>query len=296
MVVNDVIVIGAGIAGISATVQLKRYGFNPLLVERNEIGGLILNANLIENYPGLPAGINGIEFKNLLLKHLEKYEINVCFENVMNVRLEKKIYLVETDKNFYKSKFIVIASGTKPVKLFIKGKEFPKTIYEVYPLRNEIDKNIIIIGGGDAAFDYAVNLCKNNNIFLLNKNSDYNCINSLWKSFLSCTRINYFSETEVESVENQAENIIIFCYDKKNNNKFDLVADYMVAAVGREPNNDFLSENLKMSLSEIEDETIFFAGDVRNGIYRQASISAGDGIKTAMKIAELYKTKTKFGQ
>jgi thioredoxin reductase (NADPH) len=68
---NDVAVVGAGPAGISAAIYLKRAGFEPLVIERDEVGGLLLNANLVENYPGFSPGISG---ENLVKQFTEQFE------------------------------------------------------------------------------------------------------------------------------------------------------------------------------------------------------------------------------
>ena len=63
--VEGVTIIGAGPAGIAAAIQLKRYGITPLLLEKNMLGGLLRNANLVENYPGFPVGISGLHLTSL---------------------------------------------------------------------------------------------------------------------------------------------------------------------------------------------------------------------------------------
>ena len=73
----DVVVVGAGPAGISASIQLKRSGIEPLLLEKDETGGLLLNANLVENYPGFPDGVSGEILAEIFSKHLKKVGVEL---------------------------------------------------------------------------------------------------------------------------------------------------------------------------------------------------------------------------
>ena len=76
------IIIGAGPAGLGTAIQLKRYGISPLVLERESIGGLLRNANLVENYPGFPAGIPGVELVQLLKKHARASGVEVILAEV----------------------------------------------------------------------------------------------------------------------------------------------------------------------------------------------------------------------
>jgi len=107
----EVAIIGAGPAGIAAAVQLKRYGIEPLVFEKGRIGGLLWNANLVENYPGFPEGISGPELVGKLEAQLRKASIDVIYEEV--VRLEEGFGL-KTEGGSYTADIVVVASGTEP--------------------------------------------------------------------------------------------------------------------------------------------------------------------------------------
>jgi len=101
--IKDVVIIGAGPAGISAAIQLKRYGIEPTLLEKEEIGGLLKNANLVENYPGFPNGVPGPELVKLFKKQLENAQIKVHFEKVLKLKLLSLFLKKESMKNNIKS-------------------------------------------------------------------------------------------------------------------------------------------------------------------------------------------------
>lgn len=280
--VYDVIIIGAGPAGIAAAIQLKRYGINFLLLEKGSIGGLLKNASLVENYPGFPKGITGLKLINLFKKHLSELGIEIKEENVLELDYKNKTYSVQTDKNIYLSKYLIIASGTKPKKFEAKCSSTVKIYYDVYKLFNLKKKEIAIIGGSDAAFDYAVSLSKNgNNISILHRSSKPVCIPVLLNKVLLKKNISYFCNLKIENVHKEKNKILVVC----NNEKI-FEVDYLIAAIGREPQVDFIKKEKMKKLRQVTDKTLFFIGDVKNKIFRQATISIGAGIQTAMKISK----------
>ena len=150
------VIIGAGPAGLSTAIQLKRYDIEPTLLEKEEIGGLLRNANLVENYPGFPSGVPGPELVKLFKKQLENAQIKVYFEKVLELDYKNGLFSIKTNQKKITCRIVVIASGTKPRKL--SNLDLPTEIenhifYEIYPLTQVTNKKIAIIGAGDAAFD-----------------------------------------------------------------------------------------------------------------------------------------------
>lgn len=328
MDINEVVIIGAGPAGIAAAIQLSRYNIKPVLLEKNEIGGLLKNASLVENYPGFSDGISGIELVGLFKKHLINAGVEVDFEEVKNVDYDNDLFFIETNKRTIKSKFLIIASGTEPEKLsdiVISEECNDKIFYEPYPeLMDVKDKKIIIIGAGDAAFDYAINLSKHNRILILNRSNKLKCLPILWERCVQNKNISYRENIKVKEIDHIRDGLILKCCGDENE---EIYADFLIAAIGRKPDLKFLSDNLKknygpdilvtsnknskmgsgvgakplhisnpLPLREggrgigvenhvlYDKNLLFIIGDVNNNIYRQTAICAGDGIKAAMQI------------
>ena len=287
MKVEQVIIIGAGPAGLATAIQLKRYGVQPVLFERAELGGLLLNANLVENYPGFPGGISGPELVDLFLRQAQSLNIRVTREAVLNVTYARGIFSAETERTQYGSKILVVATGTKP--LHLKGLVIPdelagRVYYEVYPLLHLEGQCVAIVGSGDAAFDYALNLGKKNQVLILNRGPQPKCLPLLWERSKNTSSITYHDNILICGIRGNPEGgLSLDCQGGKGEIQFQV--DYLLGATGREAQLDCLSEAFRRQEARlVNDGVLYLIGDVKNGIYRQTSIAVGEGVMAAMKI------------
>ena len=278
--ITDVIIIGAGPAGIACAIQLKRYNIKAVVLEKDKIGGLLINANLVENYPGFPNGISGIKLVQLIEKQSQINKLDIKYETAQSVEYDKSFSRIQTNKNLYQSKYLVIASGTKPIIPIIPiihDNIKTKVFCDIYKLGQIKNKNIAIIGSGDCAFDYALNLCGNNKVTILNRRSRIKALPILQDRVSKIRNINYFDDITVKQIESKNDKIILLCIPNIITNYF----DYILLAIGREPTLDFISKDI------LTKHNVFRIGDVKNEQFRQISIATGDGTFTAMKIRNL---------
>ncbi len=292
MSANDVIIIGAGPAGIAAAIQLKRSGLNPVVFEKKKIGGLLNNANLVENYPGFPGGITGPDLAALFKEQLESFEIEIIYEQIKSLDYNNELFTARTESKEMQSKAAIIASGTRPKRsndLKISDRIKSKIYYDVSNLLEANGKTITIIGAGDAAFDYALNLAKKNNVIILNRGKNIECLPLLYDRIKEAKSIKYQAQTQVLKItEFSGNRLILKC--RKNNEDVDIISDCVILAIGREVQFDFMTENLKERRGELEKEGLFhFIGDVNGRIYRQTAIAVGEGILAAMKIERKHR-------
>ena len=277
---EEVVIIGAGPAGMTAAIQLKRYGIPFILLEKERIGGLLWNANLVENYPGFPAGVSGPKLVGLIEKQMERVGVEVTFDPVVRLRYNKAGFRIETLQTEYHARYVIVASGTKPLPfpLAVPMKVQNLVFSDVCRLSGKANKQIVIIGGGDAAFDYALNLTKNrNSVTILNRGRDVKCLRLLWERAMADSAIAYRAETPVSSVEFDET---VGRLKVRTEAGESLNADYLLFAIGRIPQVSFLPDEI---LSNRLD-SVYFVGDVKNGRFRQAAIAAGDGLRAAMEI------------
>ncbi len=158
----DCIVIGAGIAGTTASIYLKRAGLKILLLEKKAIGGQIINTSEIENYPTI-LSTDGFTFSNHLKKQLENLNIQIQYEEVIDIK-NNEIKEVITNKNTYFTKNIIIATGRIPRKLQIehadqllgKGISYCATC-DGFFYKN---KDVAVLGGGNSSLEAAIYLSR----------------------------------------------------------------------------------------------------------------------------------------
>ncbi|NJE84378.1 NAD(P)/FAD-dependent oxidoreductase [Thermococcus sp. CX2] len=256
-------IIGAGIGGIATAVQLKRYGIGSVIFERDRIGGLIRNAYSVENTMFFPDGIKGEKVVEILEEYVKKYDLKILYEEVKAVRKTGELFEVETDKGTYRFKYLVVATGTRPRKLPFEG-----IIYHVAEVPRRHYGRVLIIGGGDVAFDYAMTMSEMSDEVIILMRSEPKALPYLQKLVSERPNITTL-RGQLREIE-RGEKLLA------KTSAGDFEVDLVLGAIGRVPNVELVEE--------IEDDNLFLVGDVKNGIYRQTALSIADGIKTAMII------------
>ena len=293
MGVRDVVIIGAGPAGIATAIQLKRHGIEPVILERREIGGLLKNANLVENYPGFPDGISGPGLIELFERQLAEAGATISLERVLELEPAGSVFSVKTNRRELRSSMVVIASGTKPKRTpdvrIARGID-DRVLCEVHPIRGVKNKKVAIIGAGDAAFDYALGLSKENEVVILNRSAEEKCIPLLKERCVNVERISYLTNLCVGEVTGELGRLVLSCLNGEGQKESQISADYVVIAAGRESCLDFLDAKLKRSLADLRERgKLYLVGDVKNEMYRQTAICVGDGVKAAMQICRMIR-------
>lgn len=279
----QVIIIGGGPAGMITAIQLQRYGITPALFEPHRLGGLLWNANLVENYPGFPQGISGPELAARFRKHYESLGLRVTPELVEELDFEGGNFMVRTPENLFSARVVVIASGTRPHPFptgLIAPEAQSRVFYEVVPLLEVKGKEIAIIGAGDAAFDYALNLSANNHVVILNRGEEVKALPLLVTRVQQNENIRYIPNTLIRHVTLDGKQLLL---QASHGDEFR--ADYLIGAIGRSENCPEFGDRLKAEETRlVELGRLYYIGDIRNGIFRQTAIATGDGLKAAMQI------------
>jgi thioredoxin reductase len=273
---------------MACAIQLKRMGMDPLVIEKNQPGGMLPNANLIENYPGFPGGINGPQLAGRMIDQFNAFNIEVIKDEIHQVSYDKGVFTVKSKKEEYNCTRLVIATGTNylvpaycPVILIEKG----SIHFDIMGLRQVTGKTIGIIGAGDAAFDYSLTLVENgNDVFIFNRGNCIKALKVLTEKVFINNRIKYLENYSLKSLELIDYKTLSAIFNSASGiSSYSL--DYLIFATGRIPGDSFLRESLKGKLPGLVNEhRLFLAGDVINGNCRQVSVAVGDGVKAAMEI------------
>ena len=295
MSLSNVLIVGAGPAGMTAALQLKRYGIECTLYEKTRLGGLLNNANLVENYPGFPGGIPGPALVALFEQQLQAVGAGVTHAEVLSLDYSEGKFQLTTQTGEHEAAIAVVASGTRPrrfTQLDIPEAVQSRVHYEIYPLLQLEGKRIAIVGAGDAAFDYALNLGKKNDVTILNRSETVKCLPLLWERTQAAQGIHYYSNTAVLAVLEHPQGGLLVAHTSTQGDAL-LEVDYLIGALGREACLDFISPRLLAQVDELHKRgMLYFIGDVKNELYRQTAIAVGDGILAAMKIFETLRNRS----
>jgi thioredoxin reductase (NADPH) len=286
MAVLDVVIIGAGPAGAAAAVQLRRSGVDFTIFEKKRTGGLLWHANLIENYPGFPRGIRGPDLVRLIEKQLQNLGVKVEKNAVLEVCYQKGFFLIKTSVGNVRSRVLVVATGTLPCRTperLISSEAAGRVHYEVSRLARRKNLKFAILGGGDAAFDYALNLAHRNKVALIQQSRVPKCLPLLRRRAENHPRISCLNNTRLEAVRRAKKGLSLDL--TREGRKITIEVSDLLVAIGRKPSLDIFDQSLKSQATELRTAgRLYLIGDVNNGLLRQAAIAVGDGIKAAMEI------------
>lgn len=162
--IYDVIIIGGGIAGVTAAIYLKMAGLNIAIIEKELIGGKLNYINRINNFPGY-LSIEGEKLAENTLKQLENLHIKIIYEKATKAENNNKLYQIYTTGKVYVSRYLIIATGSTPKK--IKG--LKASYCEICEGHLYKGKSVAVIGGGDSSFScslYLSKICKSVTILI----------------------------------------------------------------------------------------------------------------------------------
>jgi len=296
----SVAVVGAGPSGIACALQLEKYGVDFVVFEKAKPGGLLCEASLVTNYPGYPGGISGRELSGLMSDQLNQSGAEVIVEEVVDVRLDGRKFLIETSKGKYLAQRLVVASGTVPKSL--NGIEIDRSSggccphYKVRELDGVSGGRVAIVGGGDVAFDYAMTLvCRGVSVTILVRGGRPKCNRELLvKVEEKSDLIQVITGASVRRVSCKEGSCTVTYLAGENHHQLEV--DHLLCAIGRSPALGFLGESVRSRLEElIKEERLFLIGDVSGGHFRQTAIAVGDGVRVGMKLGILLGSQGEAG-
>lgn len=298
----DIIIIGAGPAGMTAALYAKQARKNILLLEKEVYGGQILKANNVKNYPGFKE-ISGYDFANNLYTQLTELNVEIKFEEVIQIKSNKNFKEVTTKKGNYLSKSIIIASGAKNRKLNLnnedkligKGISYCTTCDGMF-FKNKV---VAVYGGGNSAIDGAIylsDICKK--VYLIYRQKDFKPSGDNIDKLKNTGNIECIFNTNIIDLigEFKLESIKLKTNDEENI----LNVDGLFIEIGYIPVseicNNLVNTNSKGYIIANEDcmtniEGIFVAGDIRTKDVRQLTTACSDGTVAALNACKFIAKK-----
>ena len=292
----DVVIIGGGPAGLTAGIYTARARLRSLLIEKAIAGGLIVNAGLVENYPGFPQGISGLELTDAMNQQAVKFGMETLLAEVTGLELKGEQKIVKTTEGDIVAKAVIIASGSGRIKLDVPGEEeFTGrgvaycAICDAYFYR---DLPVVVVGGGNAAINEALDLSKfAAKVTVIHRRQELRATRILQEKAFAEPKIEFLWNTVVEAIEGEDVVKRLRLHNVLTGEKSAMDISGIFVAIGFKPNTDYLKGVLSLDANgaiitnekmETEVPGIFAAGDIRSGSIRQVVAGAGDGAVAAI--------------
>jgi thioredoxin reductase (NADPH) len=287
----DVIVVGGGTAGLNTAIMCATRHLKVLVLERDKIGGLLATLypnKTIPNYPGFPNGIVAIELVRNWLQHLRSAGVIVRQETVLDVA---KDLTIATNKKKYRSRVVVIATGTKPRRLGILNESrFSKGGKGVYYFTSHpeefVGKKVLVVGGGDTAIDAALELLNlADEITVVHRREGFRAFDENVEKVRKSGMVDFLLRGQLIAIKgrHRVEKVVI----RQDGKKLEKSVDAVIIAIGLVPNNEIL-KNLGLKTDKrgfiLTDgcqrtnvEGIFAVGDITYVGLRLITVAAAHG-------------------
>ena len=295
----DIIIIGAGPAGLTAALYALRANKKILILEAKTYGGQIVAAHKIENYPAIE-NISGVDFADNLYKQVEKLGAEIKYETVLKINEERCVF---TDKNTYQAKAIIIATGAKNRRLGLleEQKFVGKGLSYCASCDGNFykDKDVAVIGGGNTALEdalYLANIARK--VYLIHRRDVFRGEEAYYKKLKELDNVSFMLNSNCVKI-NGDEKIESITIKDKNENLSELKIDGLFIAVGQEPSNEIFADVIDVDdkgyIIAHDDvctskDKIYVAGDARVKTLRQLTTAVADGsLAAVMAIKEISK-------
>lgn len=286
---KDLIIIGAGPAGVAAANYARARGMNVAIFEKNKIGGLISLTTKVSHYPGLDENESGESFGKKLFDQLKENGTEIIFEKVIKLELNEDIKIVKTEKGTYKCKSIIIATGSDPKNISLEktsGIEIKPNAYE--KLEEAKEKEVFVLGGSDGACKEAITLSKYaKKVHIVQIQDDLLTIDEFKKQIVDNNKFEIHLSSELKKVETENGKITKVIIKNNSNNTEEIFEnnEYLVFAyIGQTPNNELIKDELELENGFIKSENtktkiegVFSCGDINVKEIRQISTAVSEG-------------------
>ncbi len=292
----DVIIIGGGPAGLTAGLYSARDRLSSLLIEKGIIGGKITEAERVDNYPGFPEGISGLELTRLMHEQATKYSLESIFAEVTSIEIDGEQKVIKTTDGDFVARAVIVAGGSDRVKLGIPGeKEFTgKGVSYCATCDGPFftDKPVAVIGGGNAAIYEALHLTKfASKVTVLHRRDQLRAFAIVQEKAFAEPKIEFLLNTVIEAIEGKdfVQKLKLQQVITGEESFLEVAGVFM--AVGLKPNTEYLADILLLDEQgriivdagmQTKIPGIFAAGDLRSGSIQQTIAAAGDGATAAM--------------
>lgn len=298
---EEIVILGAGPAGLAAAIYAARANHTPLLITGQDIGGQVATTNLVENYPGFSQGIAGPELAQVMQDQAAKFGARVEYDSILKVDLGTRPFRLTGDMGEYRAHALIVATGASATKLGVPGERELTGRGVSYCATCDgyffQGKDIVVVGGGDSALEEALFLTKfASRVTILHRRDTLRASAILQKRAHENPRIQFVWNTVVTRVMGTSKVEALCTQDVQTGEERILPTRGVFIYIGHKPNTALFQGQLEMDghgylLTDkwlhTDVEGVFAAGEVTDPHFRQVITSAGMGAAAAME-AEKY--------
>lgn len=298
---HNLIIIGAGPAGLTAGVYAGRALLEPVILVGPSLGGQAAATSEMENYPGFPQGVEGMALTQLMAEQAERFGAHIMYEQVTSVDLGQYPFVVQTDGPEFKAKSLIICTGTSPRKLGVPGESRLTGHGVSYCATCDAffyrGKRIVVVGGGDSAIDESLYLTRFvSDITIIHRRDQLRASPILQERARSNDKIHFVWDTVVDEIVGEEKVNAVKVHNVKTNEESTLTTEGVFVYTGLIPNTGLFRGQLELNpegyiVTDKRQHTsvpgVFAAGDVQDPWYRQTVVAAGAGAAAAIE-AERY--------
>ncbi|HEX9643334.1 MAG TPA: thioredoxin-disulfide reductase [Acidimicrobiia bacterium] len=294
--VEKVLIIGSGPAGLTAAVYAARADLAPVMIEGFDRGGQLMLTTDVENYPGFPDGIMGPELMEQFRKQAERFGTRIVTSDVTRVDFSERPFRAWVDGSEYQAEAVIISTGASARWLGVPGEAALRgfgvsacATCDGFFFR---DRRIAVAGGGDSAMEEALFLTKfASRVTIIHRRDEFRASKIMTHRALEHPKIDVIWNTVIDEVVGDGSVTSLRLRDVLTGETSDLAVDGLFVAIGHTPNTDIFKGQLELddagyilangnTMTSVEG--VFAAGDVVDKVYRQAITAAGMGCSAAI--------------
>lgn len=300
---HDVIIVGAGPAALSAAIYTTREDIDTLLFERGVPGGLAAVTDMIDNYPGFPEGVAGLELSDRLRQQAERFGAVIELGEVSKIHDEGKWKRLETTSGDMLARVVLIATGSDYKKIGVPGEVeyYARGVHYCATCDGAFyrDKKLVVVGGGNSAFQEAIFLTRfATHIDLLVRSTvkASDVLQREMQKYVDAGKVTVHTGTVTDEILGEDNKVTkVVGTTTETGQKVIFETDGVFVFVGLNPNSGFVKDTVeldKIGLIKTDGKLqtsvpgIFAAGDIRSGATMQIASAAGEGSTAALMIRE----------
>ncbi len=297
----DLVIIGGGPAGMTAGIYAARARLNVILIEKLVPGGQILVTDWIENYPGFPEGLTGVDLTQKIQQQAERFGLKIESDEVTALDLSQPVKKIVLGDKTITTHALIIATGASPSRLGVPGEEkfYGKGLSTCATCDGPFYKDRIVaaVGGGETAVQESLYLTKfAKKVYLIHRRDELRATGILRERVLANDKVEILWDTVLTGISGFFNVEKVGLKNVKSGAEKDLSVDGCFIWVGIKPNTSFVKDAVQIDkggfiIADAKMETsvpgVFAAGDVRNTPLRQIATSVGDAAIAAFS-AEHY--------